>query len=251
MENQEAGGRRERRPGALAVASLFLPVFAGIAAAGASGVRNTTSVAPTIVYFACGALFVVAIVVAVAALRGIGRSAGALSGRGQAVAGLLLAVVGIAAWGVMLRPMTKARGGALGAEREANLNEIASAFMLYAGDNRGFPETLQALVDDGADPDLFRMPVRPQGAAAFDPAKVDATSDYVYARPRRSSAPAGVVIAWERNLEREGRGYVCYADFRVAELTTGELRQALEAGADQYAAPPLPPPAAGGAAQTR
>jgi len=157
------------------------------------------------------------------ALGRIKRSAGALGGRGLAIAGLLLGYLSIAVTIlvlvivlVVLVPMGMAEARETACE--TNLREIGMACTVYATDHDGrFPERLSELYPHYL-PDLkaFGCPV--VGDRIESPDQIDSQTGYLYLGAGRTvyEAPSSTIIAADKpDNHRAGRRNLLYADGHV------------------------------------
>ncbi|MFO8011956.1 MAG: DUF4190 domain-containing protein [Phycisphaerae bacterium] len=153
------------------------------------------------------------------ALRRIGRSSGTLRGRGSAVAGIVLAFLGLAVAGLWANTIIGALEEANRAACRSNVIQISHACLRFAKAHDGtMPDSLATLCKE--DPYLTNMLWCPS-TGHWDPApeNVDAQADYIYAGAGHhihEAEPSTIPILWDRPGNHGGKGgNVAYLDGHV------------------------------------
>jgi prepilin-type processing-associated H-X9-DG protein len=160
------------------------------------------------------------------ALGRIKRSAGALGGRGLAIAGLILGYASIVVMTVLLVLIFTLVVPAIKEEASktacmANLKMIGMACQMYAADHDGaFPERLSQLYEAGlvSSLDVFVCPST--GAKIGSPQEIDSKTSYEYRgasldpRTLREPTPQ-VILACDKDGNHRGGKNILYADGHV------------------------------------
>ena len=160
------------------------------------------------------------------ALGRIKRSAGALGGRGLAIAGLILGYISIVATVVLLILFFTLVVPAMKEEASktscmANLHQIGMACQMYAQNHNGaFPERLSQLYEAGFvdSPAVFVCPST--GAKIGSPQEIDSKTSYEYrgAAPNASTAaepPYEAILACDKDGNHRSGKNILYADGHV------------------------------------
>jgi len=170
------------------------------------------------------------------ALGRIKRSAGALGGRGMAIAGLVLGYTSIVVMTVLIVLVFTLVVPAIKEEASktacmANLKMIGMACQMYAADHDGaFPERLSQLYEAGlvSSLDVFVCPST--GAKIGSPQEIDSKTSYEYRgasldpRTLREPTPQ-VILACDKDGNHRGGKNILYADGHVeSEGMGGESR---------------------------
>jgi prepilin-type processing-associated H-X9-DG protein len=126
--------------------------------------------------FTAGLTAIVGLVLGVIGLRAIGKSAGRLTGRGLAIAGVVTSVTSLFAVMLILTPVLipalwRAKAVAMETKSFANARRIAIVFALYADENDklppadSWPEVVAPYI--GSERDILYSPFDPQAGLAW------------------------------------------------------------------------------------
>ena len=169
------------------------------------------------------------------ALGRIKRSAGALAGRGMAIAGLILGYTSIVAliaaivlFFALLVPLIKEKGST--AECKANLRVIGAECNAYAAVHNGrYPERLSEIYPDYV-PNLNVFVCPSTGAKIASPDEIDAKTSYEYYGAALNESTAAeplhkAILACDKDGNHRSGKNILYADGHVEwEVTGGESR---------------------------
>jgi prepilin-type processing-associated H-X9-DG protein len=160
------------------------------------------------------------------ALGRIKRSAGALAGRGLAIAGLILGYTSIVAmiaaivlFFALVVPLIKEESSK--AVCLANLQMIGKACQAYAAEHNGaFPERLSQLYEAGLVPSLDGFVCPSTGAKIGSPQEIDSKTSYEYrgAALNASTAaepPYEAILACDKPGNHRRGKHILYADGHV------------------------------------
>jgi predicted Zn finger-like uncharacterized protein/prepilin-type processing-associated H-X9-DG protein len=181
----------------------------------------------------------------------------AVTGRGMAIAGLVLGILNVLLWGayfglifaIMVPTMGMARNTANQVNCASNLRTINIALFSYAAQNNGaLPDTLEellALPGSGVTSAVFNCPVTPTTPPATNsPQALAGLVEYVYVgKGLTTHAPPTTVLAYEPMANHGTGSNMLFADGTVTFVSAGQARQMIaeiEAGQN-------PPPSGGGA----
>jgi predicted Zn finger-like uncharacterized protein/prepilin-type processing-associated H-X9-DG protein len=183
----------------------------------------------------------------------------AVTGKGMAIAGLVLGIINVLAWGayfglifaIMVPTLGVARQTANQVKCAQNLRQLGLAIQLYANQNGGaFPATIESLLDNpalGVSSALYDCPVTPASPpSATSSQALAGKAEFVYVgKGLTSSSPPNAVVAYEP-LSNHGTGSnVLYADGTVNFMPMAQVEQMikqLEAGVNPPSVVAVPAP---------
>jgi prepilin-type processing-associated H-X9-DG protein len=199
----------------------------------------------TVAALVCGILFFfppTALLAVILGLVGIVKTSGRRRGRGFAVAGLILGVVGLGLFAVAVPAVLRGMEMAHRVKCASNLRQIGMALFTYARENKGvYPPTLnELLLTQDITPEVMVCPSTLQTPAPSpflnpnQPRVFDLTPgthlSYVYLANAmsRPAAGAGTVVVYEPLTNHNGAGgNVLFGDGRVEFLPRPVMEKAI------------------------
>jgi len=135
---------------------------------------------------------------------------------------IILGLLGFAAWWIIKsagdassqygEALVETKRKAIALQCQLNLRSIWQNLRMYAAEYEGFPPSLDALVEWGADPKLLRCPA-PNG------------QEYVYIPGQNEDSSGKNVLVYEANAAHDGRCNLLRMDGQI-ELQTADQVQA-------------------------